>query len=479
MHKERGMRGKIKLVFGAFFIFGILFPVSQARVINAEEIECNAERDTEEFIIEDGVLVGYRGHDAKVIIPDGVIGISGEAFMWNTDVMEVVIPEGVERIEGFTFFRCTSLETIHLPDSLRYIAENAFGENTNLVRLVLPEGLEEIGMFAFAGCMSLEDVQMPESLHTIGEGAFANCQKLKSIDLSAVRKISEDVFSAAGTDFSDLDHVPEMWGNAFRNSNYWMDYGKNKTENLFWIVDGVLLSGQNCSGKVEIPDNVTSIAAYAFEKNEKITSVTIPNTVTRIGREAFSGCKKLKTVGMKDSVAELGEGAFLGCSGLSEIRLSVRIATLPIYVFEQCTKLTRLTLPEQVISVEEYAFPDVSPKRITIPTGVREIHGVYAGDILYVTDMDLALQSPLLENIAQVCEMKELALKEDKLTLHVGEKYPLRFNSGAKATWKSSRRSVAAVGITGNIYAKKPGTTVITATVYGKEYTCKVEVVEK
>ncbi len=57
---------------------------------------------------------------------------------------------------------------------------------------------------------------------------------------------------------------------------------KDKGENTFWIVDGVLLSGQNCRGEVIIPDTVKKIAADAFMDNHEITSVYIPDSVTEI-----------------------------------------------------------------------------------------------------------------------------------------------------------------------------------------------------
>ena len=50
---------------------------------------------------------------------------------------------------------------------------------------------------------------------------------------------------------------------------------------------------------------------------------------------------------------------------------------------------------------------------------------------------------------------------QSELVLKVGEKYPLRFNSGAKAVWRTSDKKIANVGITGNIYAKKLGKALI------------------
>ncbi|MDE6874400.1 MAG: leucine-rich repeat domain-containing protein [Lachnospiraceae bacterium] len=508
----------IKIIFG-LFIVSILFVclpevdgvnAAQLDEIEKADMEVDEEQNTGDFIIEDGHLVEYRGYDAKVVIPDNVTSISQFAFMGNKEIVDVTIPCGVTVIDEMSFYNCTALETVQLPETLRYIWSLAFAE-TKLSYVVLPESLKTIGGAAFANCTSLKGVQMPQHPIEIHDYAFAACENLDTIDLSAVEFMGEGVFDYTALKQVDISSLERVWSekgggmftdtdidfsglehlamdtseaNPFRDSRYWKEYGKGEKKNTFWIVDGVLLSGQNCSGKVEIPETVTRIAPFAFAGNDKITSVSIPDTVTAVGRGAFLDCMKLKTVGMRDSVTKLGKEAFHGCIRLSEIRLSNRIEVLAEELFYGCQRLTELTLPGQTVRLEPFSLhfsPYAEPKKITLPIGDLEEYGVYLdiGDTLYVTDLRQVEQSPVLVEWAQRYGIKELALNETRLTLHVGEKYPLRFNSGAKATWKSSKKFVATVGITGNIYAKKPGVTVITATIYGKEYTCRVEVVEK
>jgi hypothetical protein len=45
-----------------------------------------------------------------------------------------------------------------------------------------------------------------------------------------------------------------------------------------------------------IPNNVTSIEAYAFYGCTTLTSITIPNSVTYIGNAAFQDCETLTSI---------------------------------------------------------------------------------------------------------------------------------------------------------------------------------------
>jgi len=81
-----------------------------------------------------------------------------------------------------------------------------------------------------------------------------------------------------------------------------------------------------------------------------------------------------------------------------------------------------------------------------------------------------------------VVECSELSCSS--LTLNVGKKDFLKVNGKNTgkvkvANWSSANPKVAYVDKSGNITGKSIGTTVITASIYGKKYTCKVRVNEK
>ena len=84
-------------------------------------------------------------------------------------------------------------------------------------------------------------------------------------------------------------------------------------------------------GAMEIPSfidgvpvvevGVLEICAGAFEKCEKITSLTIPDSVEVIGNWAFYQCKNLEELHLGAAIKKIEKGAFANCSSLRGVVL--------------------------------------------------------------------------------------------------------------------------------------------------------------
>ena len=292
----------------------------------------------------------------------------------------------------------------------------------------------------------------------------------------------------------------------------------------FWIEDGVLREYRGTETSITIPDGVVKIGVDAFH-NSPVTSVVLSDSVTviesgafrnssleriqmtenlkEIGEAAFEHCEKLTSITIPDSVTELGQSAFYFCRELKNIRLSNSLKCLRKNTFYACESLYNLTIPESVEYFEEDVFGDSDEffarlKYITIPengfvfpfdeedkkdlfekreTAQKEGWRYLRYDnTIYVPE--ISKDNDIL-TLAEECEVqvKVLKLQREKLTLKAGSTFELRMNSYAKCdSWTSSNPSVATVNYYGKITAKKAGTTVITATLYGKEYQCEVTV---
>lgn len=88
--------------------------------------------DTDFSVVGDGLLQGYYGSDADVIIPSGIKEVYGGVFETNKTVETVTIPEGVKSIYGEAFDRCPNLKSVKIPVSTTYIMFETFVSCDNL-----------------------------------------------------------------------------------------------------------------------------------------------------------------------------------------------------------------------------------------------------------------------------------------------------------------------------------------------------------
>ncbi len=91
--------------------------------------------------------------------------------------------------------------------------------------------------------------------------------------------------------------------------------------------------------EIIIPDSVTELGEYAFQKLEKIKEITLPEGITVIPNSTFSSCKNLKKVEFKGEITELGQGAFGGCQNLVTVTIPETITKIQNSTFSGCGKL--------------------------------------------------------------------------------------------------------------------------------------------
>ena len=65
-----------------------------------------------DFVIENGVLIEYKGAGGKVVIPDGVTEIADRVFFYNDTITNITVPASVTKCGSRCFGACTSLKEI-------------------------------------------------------------------------------------------------------------------------------------------------------------------------------------------------------------------------------------------------------------------------------------------------------------------------------------------------------------------------------
>ncbi len=177
-------------------------------------IENLKESANKEFVIENGILTRYLGHEQDVIIPDGTEIIDYDCFSMApyTDnhspsecvenIETVKIPEGVTEIRAGAFSFLKKLRSVSLPNSLKKIGGSVFMACESLEGVRLPDGLEELGNpvgggNVFSDCKKLSEIEIPDSVKVIGSYIYENAKIL----------CSEKIFKKLGV--YDQNHLAE------------------------------------------------------------------------------------------------------------------------------------------------------------------------------------------------------------------------------------------------------------------------------
>ena len=166
-----------------------------------------------------------------------------------------------------------------------FIDEYAFAFHNAIERVVLPEGVEEIRKNAFRVCTKLATVSFPETLRVIGKEAFLDTM-LEAIYLpEQFESLSEDALVTAGA--HRLGEPPALRRIVVhkRNERYYVESGllcQRASDGDRGIVfnDDV--------ADVIIPDNVTSIAPFAFSNARNIETFSIGPNLKTIGTSGLS-----------------------------------------------------------------------------------------------------------------------------------------------------------------------------------------------
>ena len=316
----------------------------------------------------------------SITIPERVTTIGSSAFYGCNSLTSITIPDGVTSISGSAFYGCSGLTDITIPDSVKTIASNAFDGCSGLTSITIPAGVTSIGNYAFQKCTGLTSVTIPDSVTTIGISAFSGCSGLSDVIYGgtvdqwyAIRYCMDQTLDITCKDGKAVFRIDN-----FGTCNNLTPYGKTLSV-------------------ITIPDNVTSIGVYAFDRCSGLTSITIPAGVKTIGSNAFRGCSGLTSITIPDNVTIIASNVFEGCSGLTSIVIPNNVTSIGIAAFKGCSGLTTITIPDNVTSIDNAAFDGCSElTSITIPAGVTSIssnifHGCNKLTDIYVNQAESSL----------------------------------------------------------------------------------------
>lgn len=219
-----------------------------------------------DVVNDEGITLSYRITSLKNHTCELAIGAPGEVIIperiWCDSLQAefYVASIGEDAFSDYDFSHSRNPTYVQFPNSLKIVHKNAFFTATELKEIILPEGVCEVEEYAFEQ-MRANRISIPSTLTRISPLSFFSIPTLSIIEVH-----------------------PD-------NPRYYAEdnvlYNKEKTT--------IVKFPGSKAYKYTIPNDVTTIGAYAFHDCGILQSIVIPASVTRIGKWAFLGTEKLKS----------------------------------------------------------------------------------------------------------------------------------------------------------------------------------------
>lgn len=275
----------------------------------------------------DGVIINYSWVNNKTeLIVSGYIGYGNNNFK-NKYKGDIVIPETVEYegstysvvgINSHTFEGCSEMTSITIPNSIKSIGSYAFSCCSSLTSITIPNAVTTIRDNTFEYCSSLTSIYIHSGITSIATGAFMACSSLQSISVDKNNENYDSRDNCNAIIATNSDELIAGCMNTIIPENV-----KSIADYAFYGCTGltsVSIGSDNVpssSGVAPLPPgssssnntNGTSIGNYAFFGCSNLASVTIRNSVTKVGHYAFDGCK-IETMSVPETIERTGSCAF-------------------------------------------------------------------------------------------------------------------------------------------------------------------------
>lgn len=339
---------------------------------------------------------------AEVVTNERLRSIGSRAFWNDFALRSFTFPQSIESVASDAFGYCTGLskfvmaspneyyqvvddvllsadgtrlvcyaalrgESYTLPASVTKIEKDAAAGAVGLVTLTLPEGLKEIGESAFQGSSKLKKVHLPASLESFGAGAFMRCKSLETYSI------------------------------ATGNAHYAVQGNTLYTADLKTLV----AYPEAFSSVAIIPEQVTAIAARAFQRNESLMEVILPAKLKELGDYAFYHCANLRKV-----VALMPEPVsvdYTGESPFGEINLKLATLVVPIGSADKYKKAAMWSDFGTIMEGDKPIVEGVITMTTTIPVGEKIFfvalnvdHNPSAIDGVRIEGADMIVEKPTI-----------------------------------------------------------------------------------
>lgn len=221
---------------------------------------------------------------------------------------EYIIPDGVLYISGEAFIECCKLTSIIIPNSVTWIGPSAFENCKNLTTVAIPKSVKTICTYAFGGCSSLTihihaGIEYRIDYYYVEDGAFAYVANIiYNENISQKEERGFGVFTRAVNGYQEGDLV-------------FSDVTKKD----------LCACLSKSKGEIFIPEGVRKIKPFAFVDCNSITKIHLPSTL----QEGFIEDELANCTNLEEIVVPVGqEERFCKMGGLEKWAEKIRSTSI-------------------------------------------------------------------------------------------------------------------------------------------------------
>ena len=392
--------------------------------------------------------------------PSTLLTIGNSAFLGCESLPEAILPSGVEKIESNAFKNCKALKKVVVPDTVSTIGSSAFYGCEALTDITLGGKLKKIESQTFYGCTTLPSIVIPYNVTTIGDSAFVNCTKLTQIT------VPRNTTSIASNAFSYPKKMT-MYG---PSDCYAQTYASGK---------GIKYVAQDIPATA-ISLDVTNKTAEYYEEFQLTATVTPQNFTDAVVWTSSN-----------EDVATVSDTGYVEICGVGTAVITVTAGKVKATCMVTVPRLINwIEFDEDEIELkagETYQLkPDISPSTATNKTlkytssdsKVAKVSD--SGLVTAISEGEARIRAQATDGSDEyaICyvtvtgkaKVTGITLNQTSAEVKRGENLALQANispyyaANKNVVWKSVDTKVATVDDNGNVTAKAPGRTKITAT---------------
>lgn len=284
-------------------------------------------------------------------------------------ITDLEIPANVERMGDNVVYNCPQLRRIkvnaEVPPTLGSLDNESYSDERAYLKITIPR--ESFHAYRLVSAWKTDRTVL------IGgdEGVTVSTGKIAAGDLGHV------VIEEAGY----LPEVNKLIIEGELNSDDWSKIKQmtNLTEldlskALIDEIPGYAFNERWAIDKVVLPPTLKKIGTYAFQKTS-LTSVNIPDNVETIAEYAFSNARQLQEVHLPDSLTSLGNYAFEECRSLRTVKIPAKLKEIPWYAFQHCKSLQSVELHDGITGIGDYSFNNCDLREMTLPKSTTWVGG--------------------------------------------------------------------------------------------------------